>query len=41
MRTEIVSFNPINDQTSTLKTSIYIKPTLEIFLTVRLCIVVL
>lgn len=30
MRTEIVSFNPINDQTSTLKTSIYIKPTLEI-----------
>ena len=30
MRTEIVSFNPINDHTSTLKTSIYIKPTLEI-----------
>jgi hypothetical protein len=30
MRTDIVSFNPINDHTSTLKTSIYIKPTLEI-----------
>ena len=30
MRAEIVSFNPINDQSSMLKVSIYIKPTLDI-----------